>query len=101
MLSYVKMMDIEGIWRAIRDTVWMCLALFGKLFSAGVKKKEENTTQTGRLRVQDAIGDVSRATQLQAHSFINLYKHIVIYRIWNAYAEQNIGSPHHISKPVL
>jgi hypothetical protein len=52
----------------------MCLALFGKLFSAGVKKKEENTTQTGRLRVQDAVGDVSRATQLQAHSFIMLYR---------------------------
>jgi hypothetical protein len=45
-----------------------------QLFSAGVKKKEENTTQTGRLRVQDAVGDVSRATQLQAHSFIMLYK---------------------------
>jgi hypothetical protein len=45
-----------------------------QLFSAGVKKKEENTTQTGRLRVQDAVGDVLRATQLQAHSFIMLYR---------------------------
>ena len=77
------MMGVDGIWRAIQDTAWMCLALFGKLFSAGVKKKEENTTQTGRLRVQDAVGDVSRATQLQAHSFIMLYKSLenIVYEM--------------------
>ena len=66
MLRWWMLKEFEGLSNVF-GIVW-------QLFSAGVKKKEENTTQTGRLRVQDAVGDVSRATQLQAHSFIMLYK---------------------------